>query len=96
MILNVSYGGFTIEEINIVLSFGYYEPELVDYEKEDSFKVAMRVREIAQRAGIGVEEKTVYIGNVAQTADAAGKEASGKDGGAENGKNAVNYIDAHQ
>ncbi len=53
--------------MDIFLSFDYYEPEFVDYEKEDSLKVAMRVREIAKRAGIGVEKETVYIGNVAKS-----------------------------
>ena len=50
--------------------------------KENELKVAMRVKDIAERLGVGLEKETVYLGDVPKDE----KKQSGKEGSKQSGK----------
>ena len=70
--------------MDIFASFEYYESNTEAIQREDDLRVAMRVREIATKAGIGVAPETVYIGDVPRKAK---PDAGAGDGGKANAGN---------
>ncbi len=62
----------------VIFNFDYYEAPENDYEKENEFKVALRVKEIEKRMGFDEEKSTVYLGNVTKEKTGEGASKSGE------------------
>ena len=71
--------------MGLILNIDYYELPEGELSKENELKVAMRVKEIADRIGAGIEKETVYLGDVPKESknseDAAGKKTAKEDAG---------------